>query len=173
MFTVNLIGNLGADAEVQNYNGNKFVSFRLAVTRSYTKADGTPVEETTWASCSLRGDGGSLLQYLVRGRKVYVHGDASLRVYSSRTVRAMVAGLNVNVTAVELLNSSDENAVPRQLVTSDGTLLDVSRWYLVDKTMVTDGVLMDRRGRHYDVDDKGWVTPHVDNVQSTDNGEVQ
>ena len=171
MFTVNLIGNLGADAEVQNYNGNKFVSFRLAVTRSYTKADGTPVEETTWASCSLRGDGGSLLQYLVRGRKVY--GDASLRVYSSRTVRAKVAGLNVNVTAVELLNSSDDYAVPRQLVTSDGTLLDVSRWYQVDKTMVTDGVLMDRRGRHYDVDDKGWVTPHVDNVQSTDNGEVQ
>lgn len=173
MFTVNLIGNLGADAEVQNYNGNKFVSFRIAVTRSYTKADGTPVEETTWASCSLRGDGGSLLQYLVRGRKVYVHGDASLRVYSSRTVHAMVAGLNVNVTTVELLNSSDDNAVPRQLVTSDGAMVDVTRMYLVDKSMVTDGVLLDRRGRHYDVDKKGWVTLHVDNVQSTDNGEVQ
>ena len=173
MFTVNLIGNLGADAEVQNYNGNKFVSFRVAVTRSYTKADGTPVEETTWASCSLHGDGGSLLQYLVRGRKVYVHGDASLRVYSSRTLRTMVAGLNVNVTSVELLNSSDENAVPRQLVTSDGALLDVSRLYLVDKSMVTDGVLMDRRGRRFDVDKKGWVTPHVDVNDTSENGEVQ
>jgi single-strand DNA-binding protein len=172
MFTVNLIGNLGADAEVQNYNGNKFVSFRVAVTRSYTKADGTQVDETTWASCSLHGDGGSLLQYLVRGRKVYVHGDASLRVYSSRTLRTMVAGLNVNVTSVELLNSADDNAVPRQLVTSDGALLDVSRMYLVDKSMVTDGVMMDRKGRRFDVDKKGWVTPHVDNVQSTDNGEV-
>lgn len=172
MFTVNLIGNLGADAEVQNYNGNKFVSFRVAVTRSFTKADGTPVDETTWASCSLRGDGGSLLQYLVRGRKVYVHGDASLRVYSSRTVHAMVAGLNVNVTAVELLNSSDDYAVPRQLVTSDGTLLDVSRFYLVDKTMITDGALMDKRGRRFDVDENGWVTPHVDFNQNDNNGEV-
>ena len=173
MFTVNLIGNLGADAEVQNYNGNKFVSFRIAVTRSYTKADGTPVEETTWASCSLHGDGGSLLQYLVRGRKVYVHGDASLRVYSSRTLRTMVAGLNVNVTSVELLGSADDNAVPRQLVTTDGAMLDVTRMYLVDKTMVTDGVLLDRRGRRFDVDKKGWVTPHVDDNQTTDNGEIQ
>jgi hypothetical protein len=84
----------------------------------------------------------------------------------------MVAGLNVNVTSVELLNSADDNAVPRQLVTSDGALLDVSRMYLVDKSMVTDGVMMDRKGRRFDVDKKGWVTPHVDNVQSTDNGEV-
>ena len=32
MIKLEIIGNLGADAEIKQYNGNKFVSFRVAHT---------------------------------------------------------------------------------------------------------------------------------------------
>ena len=41
MIKMEIIGNLGADAQLQVYNGNKFVSFRIANTDAWTdKATG-------------------------------------------------------------------------------------------------------------------------------------
>ena len=40
MFKVEMIGNLGADCEVKDSNGSKFVTFRLAHTEKYKQQDG-------------------------------------------------------------------------------------------------------------------------------------
>ena len=65
MLQVQVIGNLGADAEVKEFNGSKGVCFNVAHTERWTDEQGTKHENTTWVSCILNGDGGKLLPYLV------------------------------------------------------------------------------------------------------------
>lgn len=108
MIQIQVIGNLGANAEVRVHNGNKFVSFRVASTRRYTKSDGTQVEDTTWVACVLNGDGGQLTQYLTKGRKVYVSGDGGIEIYSSPKEHRMVSRMTCSVRSIELLGSNDK-----------------------------------------------------------------
>lgn len=67
MIKVEIIGNLGADATLQEKNGNRFVAFRVANTDKWVdKSTGQVIESTQWISCTLNGDGGALLPYLKR-----------------------------------------------------------------------------------------------------------
>lgn len=104
-----IIGNLGADAQLQVNNGNKFVSFRIANTDSWTdKKTGEIIKTTQWVSCSLNGDGGNLLQYLKKGTKIFVRGNAQIVIYSSPKTHQMEAGVNLFVREIELCGGSKE-----------------------------------------------------------------
>lgn len=109
MIKIEVIGNLGADATLQDVNGNKFVSFRCANTDSWTdKTTGQIVKSTQWISCSLNGDGGNLLQYLKKGTKVFVRGNANMVIYSSPTTHQMEVGINLFVREIELCGGPRE-----------------------------------------------------------------
>jgi len=69
-----MIGNIGADAKIVRTNGNEFVSFNVAHTDKYKGNDGNPIEETTWVSVTIDGNGGNLLQYLTKGKCVCIRG---------------------------------------------------------------------------------------------------
>lgn len=97
MLNLQIIGNLGADAERRETNGRAFITFRVA--HSEKRND---VERTTWVSCVLNGDGGNLAQYLVKGAKVFVSGRAQLKTYSSPKTHQIEAGLDLNVDRIEL-----------------------------------------------------------------------
>lgn len=97
MFIVTFLGNLGADAELVTINGNKFVKFRVA--HSVKRENSS---NTTWASVLLRGDGGNLAQYLVKGAKVCVIGRASIRAFSSHVTKTWEAGLDITADTIEL-----------------------------------------------------------------------
>ena len=105
MIKIEVIGNLGADAQLQVVNGNKFVSFRVANTDSWT---------TQWISCSLNGDGGSLLPYLKKGTKVFVRGNANMVTYSSPKSHMIEVGVNLYVREIELCGSAREENHPQQ-----------------------------------------------------------
>lgn len=52
MIKLEIVGNLGADAEIKDYNGNKFVSFRVAHSEKWVdRQTGTITTQTTWVSC--------------------------------------------------------------------------------------------------------------------------
>ena len=53
MLKVEVIGNLGADAEVKDFQGNKFVAFRVAHTSRFKNADGQQTESTTWVDVTM------------------------------------------------------------------------------------------------------------------------
>lgn len=115
MIKLEIIGNLGADAQLQMYNGNKFVSFRIANTDAWTdKATGEIKKSTQWISCTLNGDGGNLLPYLKKGTKIFVRGNAQIVVYSSPKTHQMEAGVNLFVREIELCGGSKEEAHPQQ-----------------------------------------------------------
>lgn len=109
MIKMEIIGNLGADAEVKVYNGNKFVSFRVAHTDKWVdQQSGVISTQTTWVSCSLNGDGGGLTPYLKKGTKVFVRGTPNFVVYSSPKTHKMETGVNLFVREVELCGGHQE-----------------------------------------------------------------
>ena len=48
MLVVEIIGNLGADAVIKEFKGQKFISCSVAHTTSYTDAQGQTRDRTTW-----------------------------------------------------------------------------------------------------------------------------
>ena len=106
MLKVEMIGNLGADAEIKDHQGKKFVSFRVAHTEKWTdRATGQIVSRTVWASCTINGDGGQLTQFLKQGTKVFLRGSMTMNVFSSALTHQMEAGLNISVWELELCSS--------------------------------------------------------------------
>lgn len=165
MLNFQLIGNLGSDAEVKEFNGNKAVCFNVAHTERWTQEDGTKRESTTWISCILNGDGGKLLPYLKRGAQVFVEGSGSTRCYSSPKEKRWVAGLNITVRHIELIGGKMDE-VPRELYTRDGLAYTTYKAYYVlsdardasGATASQDGQLIDRDGNEYTVNKDGFLT---------------
>ena len=108
MFRVEVIGNLGADAQVKGENGKEFVSFNVAHTDRWTDNTGTTHETTQWVSCIINDAKSKVVQYLTKGKQVFVRGEARLRVYSSEQARATVAGITVVVREIELVGGRSE-----------------------------------------------------------------
>ena len=103
MIKVEIIGNLGADAQLQQVNGNKFVSFRVANTDKWTdKTTGEISKSTQWISCTMNGDGGGITPFLKKGTKVFVRGNATFVMYSSAKTHKMEVGVNLFVREIEL-----------------------------------------------------------------------
>ena len=126
MIKLEVIGNLGADAEVKVYNGNKFVSFRVAHTDKWVdRQTGVISTQTTWVSCSLNGDGGGLTPYLKKGTKVFVRGTPNFVTYSSPTTHKIETGVNLFIRDIELCGGHQEqeqnNTNPAQAPTGTTT----------------------------------------------------
>lgn len=149
-----VIGNLGADAEVKTENGKKFVSLSIADTRRRKKEDGTVQESTVWVSATINGDGGNLLPYLVKGVKVWASGEMTVRTYHSEKQRALVAGINLFVRDIELVDTKVDD-VPRDVYDVDGVAHRVSKFYHTDT--VKNVSVYDRQGREFKVDGNGWI----------------
>lgn len=163
MLKFEIIGNLGADAQVKAENGREFVSFNVGHNERWVDAAGVAHESTIWVSCALNGNGGNLLPYLKKGRCVYVSGRGSARVYSSEKARGYVAGLNIAVDRVELVGANPDQ-VPRSLITHDGVVVPVSKCYYIGTELleVVRGAgnrLMSADGREFIVSDNGYVQP--------------
>lgn len=171
MLKVELIGNLGADAEVKESNGSKFVTMRVAHSRKWTMENGEEKESTIWVDVTLNDAGSKVLPYLRQGLRVFVRGHADLRVYSSPKDRCMKAGLTVRAQEIEIVGGSCDD-VPRKLVIPEtGQLVDVTKHYWVD--IDTKGMkktdlrpLCDQKGRLYNMDAGGFVHVVEENVNS-------
>lgn len=125
-----LIGNIGADAENKSSNGREFVTFRVAHSWSFTTSDGQTNAGTIWVDC-IGSNLKNVLPHLKKGQQVYVEGDVSLRVYSSKLERCMKAGITINVDSVQLIGAKPE-LVPREVVDpEDGNLHSVKKIYIV------------------------------------------
>lgn len=180
MFKCEVIGNIGADAEVKESNGKKFVTFRVAHSDSYTDSAGQVHETTDWIDCVMSNVDSKVIPYLLKGVKVFVRGNARLRCYSSPKLRQMVAGLTINALEIELCGGTREE-VPSQLINpATGAIHDVTKHYWcncpVDGMKGDDmRMLIDTRGRQYGQNSAGFVAPvpaDVDTSQTEDKSQV-
>lgn len=163
MFRVEIIGNLGADASVMESNGSKFVTMRIAHTDAYKDDAGNKHEKTVWIDATMNDAETKLLPYLKQGVKVFVRGNASLRVYSSPKDRCMKAGCTVSVREIELVGGSSDE-VPRQVIDpKTGMLFETQKYYWINrdnKDLKKDEVmtLVDSRGGEYVMNKRGFVS---------------
>ena len=72
MLKVELIGNLGADCEIKESNGSKFVTMRVAHTNKYKKEDCAEVAQTTWGDVTMNNSDSKVIPFLKAGVKVFV-----------------------------------------------------------------------------------------------------
>lgn len=171
MIKVEVIGNLGADAEVKNSQGSKFVAFRVASTDKWKDDKDQVHEDVTWIDCTMNNVESKILPYLKKGVKVFVRGNGKPRLYSSPTLRKMVASIQCSVMEVELCGGQSE-LVPRDLIDPQtGNLLKVNKYYCVEadtKAWEKDDscTLIDKGGRTYKMVKGGWVAP--EETQSAD-----
>lgn len=164
MLKVELIGNLGADAEVKNSQGYQFVTMRIAHTDKWKSQDGQTHENTIWVDATMNDTESKVIPYLRQGVKVFVRGNASLRVYSSPKDKCMKAGLSIAIREIELVGGQTDD-VPRLLIDPQtAQLLEVTKHYWVnrDNTSMQDNdqmALTDDKGKQYIMSKGGFVVP--------------
>ena len=91
-----LIGNLGQDPDVRQFETNSVASFSLATSESYIDKTGQKQTITEWHRINVWGKAAETVQkYLKKGSKVYVEGKITYRKYTD------AQGVERNVTEVK------------------------------------------------------------------------
>jgi single-strand DNA-binding protein len=80
-----LIGNLGKDPEVQNFETGKKASFSLATTEVQRDREGNEIQHTEWHNVVMwRGLADIAESYLKKGSQVYVEGRLRSRSFDGK-----------------------------------------------------------------------------------------
>ena len=82
-----LVGNLGRDPEVRNFqNGGKVVNLRIATSETYKDREGNRQERTEWHSVAIFNErlGEVAEKYLRKGSTVYIEGKLETRKWQDK-----------------------------------------------------------------------------------------
>lgn len=114
MLQVEIIGNIGNDAQVKDFNGKKYITFNVAHSEKFKNQQGVETERTTWVSVLKPGES-AVAQYLKKGTPVFVRGDLSVKAYKDNAGNWQV-GVNCLAREVQLLpgGKRDQNAGTQQ-----------------------------------------------------------
>lgn len=104
MIKLQVIGNLGKDAIVNNVNGKNVINFTVAHTEKFKDAQGNPKDRTTWVDCAYWTDRTAIAPYLKKGTSVYVEGTPDVRTYTTQDGR-QGASLTLRIVSVQLLGT--------------------------------------------------------------------
>ncbi len=107
MLKLEIIGNIGNDAEIKEFGGKMYVSFSVAHTEYQKDEQGNRTDLTTWCSVLWFGDEGSLFPYLKKGTKVFVRGNLKVKMYTDRNGNQQAA-INVSASEVQLCGVKGE-----------------------------------------------------------------
>jgi len=108
---VHLIGNLGKDPEVKEFdNGRKVAKFPLATTESYKNEKGEKLSETTWHNLVLwNGLAGVAEKYLTKGKEIAVEGRIVHRDYEKDGEKKWIT--EIIVSQMQMLRGKKEEGV--------------------------------------------------------------
>ena len=95
MERVEIIGNIGRDAETKTIGNNDYAAFSVAVTDKYGET-----ERTTWYACLKLDKNKKLVNHLTKGTKVYVSGRPQANAYTNDKGQT-IASINVWVNELE------------------------------------------------------------------------
>lgn len=101
MLVAEIIGNIGNDAQVKDFNGKKYTAFNVAHSEKFKNQQGVETERTTWVSVLKPGESG-LVQYLKKGTPVFVRGELSFKQYTDSNHQTQI-GVNCLAREVQLL----------------------------------------------------------------------
>lgn len=126
MLKAEIIGTIGADAEIKDFSGKKYVYLSVACNDYAKDQQGNRTDTTTWVSVLWYGEGGGLLPYLKKGAKVFIRGNLKAKAYTDKQGAAK-ASININAFEVQLCGfkgdgntSTTAQAPARQSTSNDG-----------------------------------------------------
>lgn len=95
---VQLIGRLGIDPQVRNFDsGKKMVTFSLATNETYYNNKGEKVNDTQWHNIVVWGKKADVAeQYLRKGSEVAVQGKLVNRSYEANGEKKYITEINLN-----------------------------------------------------------------------------
>ena len=97
-----MIGNLGADAIMNDNNGKKIINFSVCHSESWKKRN---VEEKKyWVDCAYFTDNPELVPLLTKGTQVYVKGTPDVKVHIKKDSGDPIAVQYLRVSKVEILS---------------------------------------------------------------------
>jgi single-strand DNA-binding protein len=96
--SVQLIGRLGKDPEVKEFDKSKKASFSIATTDSYKNAKGEKIDDTQWHNIVIWGQLADVAgKYLKKGSEVCVEGKLVHRNYETdKGEKRYITEINVN-----------------------------------------------------------------------------
>src|SRR3989337_3879129 len=95
--SVQLIGRLGKDPEVKNFNDKKKAAFSLATSETYKNQKGEKIEDTQWHNIVIWGKlAGIAEKYLKKGNEVAIEGKLIHRPYETNGEKRFITEINVN-----------------------------------------------------------------------------
>lgn len=109
MVNIEIIGNIGADAKVVNYNGSQFVSFNVCDNRKVNDQ-----EVSMWYGCNLNKCNENLFKYLKKGQQVYVRGIPRYRIFDSALNRCKCVAVDVLVNDIQLIGAAPKQGQNQQ-----------------------------------------------------------
>jgi single-strand DNA-binding protein len=107
MIKLQVIGNLGKDAVVNDVNGRKVINFSVAHTERYKDAQGAQKERTVRVECAYWTDRTAIAPYLKKGTQVYAEAQPDVRTYNTQDGR-QGASLSLRIANIQLLGSKSE-----------------------------------------------------------------
>jgi single-strand DNA-binding protein len=114
MIKLQVIGNLGKDAVLNNVNGKSVINFTVAHTERFKDAQGVQKDKTTWVDCAYWTDRTGIAPYLKKGTSVYVEGTPDVRTYTTADGRNG-ATLSLRTLSIQLLGGKpNEGGSPQQ-----------------------------------------------------------
>lgn len=107
MIKLQIIGNLGADAQIQQtQSGDQVINFTVA----HSEKDKQGNQQTTWVRCSKfvrQGESTAVAQYLKKGTKVFVEGKPKVNQFTNQAGQTQ-ASLDLLANMIELLGGQQQ-----------------------------------------------------------------
>lgn len=94
---VNLIGNVGNDPDIKQFERFKLASFKVATTERFKDRDGNQQENTQWHICVASGTIADVVEkYIRKGMPVYIGGKLTYRNWTAKD------GTNHTTTEIQI-----------------------------------------------------------------------
>lgn len=104
MQRLEILGHVGADAQIKDLGNNQVISFNVAVSESFTQ-NGEKQTKTTWFDCSKWGNNTGIAQYIKKGDLIFVSGKVNNRAYLKDDGTAQVVN-GITVFEINLLGTN-------------------------------------------------------------------
>ena len=109
MNKVTLIGNVGKDVNVKNFENGKLASFTVATNETYLNKNNEEVTNTTWHNLIAFGKVASVCEQLAtKGKLVSIEGKLNYRSYKNKEDKL------VYVTEIQVYKIEEVKREPKQ-----------------------------------------------------------
>lgn len=105
MIRMQVMGNVGSDATVQQINGRYAINFSVAHSEKFKDRAGVQQERTTWVNCTMWRENASVAQWIKKGTRVWIEGFPSVHAYQKAGSGQPGASLDCRVVTLEFAGS--------------------------------------------------------------------